>query len=79
MMDRRRFLALGGLSAAALVAQACDSMGPKGAKEILRCAEHQNEGVERFLFRHTSMDRAASERLAGRRMPSYFVSPEPPV
>ena len=79
MMDRRRFLALGGLSAAALVAEACDSMGPKQAQRILRWAEHRNESVERFLFRHTAMDRAASERLAGRRMPSYFIAPEPPV
>lgn len=79
MMDRRRFLALGGLSAAALMAQACDSRGPKNAQRILRWAEHQNEGVERFLFRHTSMDRGASEKLAGRRMPSYFIAPEPPV
>jgi DMSO/TMAO reductase YedYZ molybdopterin-dependent catalytic subunit len=79
MMDRRRFLALGGLSAAALAAQACDSRGPSGAQRVLRWAERENEGVERFLFRHTSMDHAASERLAGTKMPSYYISPAPPV
>jgi DMSO/TMAO reductase YedYZ molybdopterin-dependent catalytic subunit len=79
MMDRRRFLALSGLSAAALIAEACDSTGPKSALPLLRWAERRNEGVERFLFRHTSMDHAASDRLAGRKMPSYFISPLPPV
>jgi len=79
MMDRRRFLALSGLSAAALLAEACDSMGPRSAQPILRWAERRNEGVERFLFRHASMDHAASERFAGRKMPSYFISSIPPV
>jgi DMSO/TMAO reductase YedYZ molybdopterin-dependent catalytic subunit len=79
MMDRRRFLALGGLSAAALIAEACDSRGPKSAQKLLRWAERENEGVERFLFRHTSMDHAASARNAGRRMPSYYISDKPPV
>jgi DMSO/TMAO reductase YedYZ molybdopterin-dependent catalytic subunit len=79
MMDRRRFLALGGLSAAALLAEACDSRGPKSALKVLRWAERQNEGVERFLFRHTSMDHAAGARDAGRRMPSYYISKAPPV
>ena len=79
MMDRRRFLALGGLSAAALVAQACDSRGPKSAQGVLRWAERRNEGVERVLFRHTSMDHAASSRLAGGRMPSYYISDAHPV
>jgi len=78
-MDRRRFLALGGLSAAALVAEACDSRGPKSAQRILRWAERENEGVERFLFRHTSMDHAASARNAAGRMPSYYISGSHPV
>ena len=42
-MDRRRFLALGGLSAAALIAEACDSRGPGGALKVLRWAERRNE------------------------------------
>jgi DMSO/TMAO reductase YedYZ molybdopterin-dependent catalytic subunit len=79
MIDRRRFLALGGLSAAALIAEACDSRGPKGALKVLRWAERRNESVERFLFRHTSMNHAASDRLVGSRMPSYYISPAPPV
>jgi DMSO/TMAO reductase YedYZ molybdopterin-dependent catalytic subunit len=79
MMDRRRFLALGGLSAAALIAEACDSRGPKSAQQILRWAERENEGVERFLFRHTSMDHAASARNAAGRMPSYYISDSHPV
>ena len=79
MMDRRGFFKLTGLSAAALIAEACDSRGPKSVLPALRWAERRNEGVERFLFRHTSMDHAASERLAGHKMPAYFVSSLPPV
>ena len=78
MMDRRRFLALGGASAAAFLA-ACDARGPKAALHVLRWAEHRNESVERFLFRHTSMDHAASARDVGRGMPSYYISDAPPV
>jgi DMSO/TMAO reductase YedYZ molybdopterin-dependent catalytic subunit len=78
MMDRRRFLALGGASAAAFLA-ACDARGPKTALRVLRWAEHRNESVERFLFRHTSMDHAASTRDVGRGMPSYYISHAPPV
>jgi DMSO/TMAO reductase YedYZ molybdopterin-dependent catalytic subunit len=79
MMDRRRFLALGGLSTAALIAQACDSRGPGGALKVLRWAERRNESVERFLFRHTSMNHASADRLVGSRMPSYYISRGPPV
>lgn len=79
MMDRRRFLSLAGLSAAALAAEACDATGPKRLIPVLRWAERRNEGVERVLFRHTSMDHAASSHLAARKMPAYFISPKPPV
>src|SRR5689334_3224650 len=79
MMDRRRFLALGSLSAAALIAEACGSPGPRSARKVLRWAERRNESVERFLFRHTAMNHASSARLVGNRMPSYFISPAPPV
>lgn len=79
MMDRRRFLALGGLSAAALLAEACDSPGPKAARGVLSWAERRNESVERILLRHTSMDHGATARLAGGKMPSYFISPAPPA
>ena len=79
MMDRRRFLGVGGVAAAALLAEACDSQGPKGAQKILSWAERRNESVERLLFRHTSMDHGAGARLAGGKMPSYYISPAPPV
>jgi DMSO/TMAO reductase YedYZ molybdopterin-dependent catalytic subunit len=78
MMDRRRFLAVGGLSAAGLLAAACDARGPKGALKVLRWAERRNESVERFLFRHTAMDHGGGP-VVGSRMPSYYISHGPPV
>lgn len=79
-IDRRRFLiaATGGLGA--LVATACDSMGPRSAQPLLRFAEHQNERVERALFSHTAMDAPhAGAQPTGSAFPSYFISPEVPV
>jgi DMSO/TMAO reductase YedYZ molybdopterin-dependent catalytic subunit len=78
-IDRRTFLALGGSTVAAALLGACDSMGPRQARGILRWAERRNEGVERVLFRHTAMDAAESPLNAGRALPSYFVSPRVPV
>lgn len=78
-IDRRTFLALGGSSLAAALLAACDSKGPAEAKSILRWAERRNEGVERALFRHTVMDHPESRALAGRALPSYFVSRRVPV
>ena len=78
-MDRRRFLALGGLSLSAMLLEGCNSQGPAGAKGILRWFERRNEGVERFLLSHTKIDAAESGKLAGRAMPSYFISPRVPV
>jgi DMSO/TMAO reductase YedYZ molybdopterin-dependent catalytic subunit len=78
-MDRRRFLALGGASLSALLLEACNSRGPEGARKLLRWAERRNEGVERFLFRHTAMDHPESRRVAGRAMPAYFISEKVPV
>lgn len=77
-MDRRGFLRLGGTTLAALLA-ACDSQGPGAAKPVLRWAERRNEGVERVLFRHAAMDTPESRALAGRALPSYFISPRVPV
>jgi DMSO/TMAO reductase YedYZ molybdopterin-dependent catalytic subunit len=77
-IDRRTFLALGGSSLAAALLGACDSMGPREAKGILRWAERRNEAVERILFRHTAMDTPESRMLAGRALPSYFISPRVP-
>ena len=79
-IDRRRFLALGGASAAAALLAACDSRGPRGAERVLRYAERKNEGVERWLFRHTSMDVPPRRApLAGRALPSYYIAPTVPV
>ena len=78
-LDRREFLALGGIASAAFLA-ACNSRGPKSAEKLLRYAERKNRGVERALFRHTSMDIVpANAFAAGNKLPSYFVSPTVPV
>ncbi|MBV9879382.1 MAG: molybdopterin-dependent oxidoreductase [Gemmatirosa sp.] len=78
-IDRRRFLAQGTASLAALLAggalAACDSQGPASAQRLLRFAERRNEGVERWLMRHTAMDHArASAVNAGGHFPSYHVA-----
>jgi DMSO/TMAO reductase YedYZ molybdopterin-dependent catalytic subunit len=78
-MDRRRFLAAGGLSLASALLAACDSPGPAPARGALRWAMRKNEGVERVLFRHTSMDDPATEKLVGRALPSYYIAPQVPV
>lgn len=79
LLDRRRFLAAGGASLAAFLA-ACNSGGPAKAERLLRYAERKNEGVERVLLSHRSMDHAsAGARLAGSEFPVYFVSRTMPV
>lgn len=79
-MNRRRFLTLGGLTLPAAYLAACDSEGPRSAQRLLRLAERKNEGVERFLFRHRSMDRApAGAAAAGPDFPKYFISRTVPV
>ena len=79
-LDRRRFLELSGASATAAFLAACDSMGPAAAKRWLMYAERKNEGVERTLLRHTSMDGARrSAKAAGRAFPTYFVSEQMPM
>lgn len=77
-MDRRAFIHLGGASLAALLA-ACDSKGPNAAKHLLRLAERGNEKLERDLFRHTAMNVPGSATLAGRGLPSYYISDDVPV
>ncbi len=77
-MDRRAFLRLGGASMAALLV-GCDSQGPRAAMPLLRRAERSNETLERVLFRHTAMDTPESRVLAGRALPSYYISPTVPV
>jgi len=77
-VDRRAFLAAGGVAALALAG--CNAEGPKAAQPILDVAARWNEKVERALFRHTAMNSApAGARLAGAKFPSYFVSDELPV
>jgi DMSO/TMAO reductase YedYZ molybdopterin-dependent catalytic subunit len=80
MIDRRRFIEISGASITAAFLAACDSMGPAKAKGLLAYLETKNEGVERFLLRHTHMDHArASAKIAGNAFPSYFVSDTMPV
>jgi DMSO/TMAO reductase YedYZ molybdopterin-dependent catalytic subunit len=78
--DRRDFLRTGAFALAAAVLEACNSRGPKSALPLLDFAEKKNEGVERFLFRHTSMDHASARwKDAGSAFPSYFVSERIPM
>ena len=78
-LDRRSFLHLTG-AAVTTALLGCDGRGPRDAQKVLRWAERRNEGVERALFRHTSIDRASrNARLAGTAFPVYFVSKTLPV
>jgi DMSO/TMAO reductase YedYZ molybdopterin-dependent catalytic subunit len=78
-VDRRDFLAWGGMFSAAFIA-ACNSRGPKAADKLLKYAERKNRGVERALFRHTSMDVVPANAFeAGNKLPSYFIAPTVPV
>ena len=78
--DRRDFISISAASLAPLLFGACDSEGPKKAERLLDYAQRKNEGVERAIFRHTSMDRVkAGARVAGDAFPSYFVSDALPI
>lgn len=73
---RRRDLILGSASFLA----ACNSRGPDWARGLLAGAEARNEVVERWLFRHTSMDHASpGARDAGSAFPQYFISESVPT
>jgi DMSO/TMAO reductase YedYZ molybdopterin-dependent catalytic subunit len=79
-LDRRRFISLAGGAAAGLLLAACDSRGPASARRLLRYAERENEGVERWLFRHDAMDRArASAMDAGASFPGYYIARSVPT
>ena len=79
-MDRRRFLSASGFSLTAAFLAACKIDRSPRATRLLDLAEHRNEGVERSLFRHASMDHArTSAKAAGEAFPSYFVSNTVPV
>jgi DMSO/TMAO reductase YedYZ molybdopterin-dependent catalytic subunit len=77
-LDRRRFLLAGGASLAAALLAACDAQGPDWARRYLKLAERKNEGVERWLLRHTAMDHARGS-TAGRSFPSYYIAHTVPV
>lgn len=79
--DRRGFFrTAGGLVVSASVLAACNSDGPERAEKWLAYAEKKNEGLERALFRHTSIGSApASVKSAGGEFPSYFISDTAPV
>jgi len=79
-IDRRRFLAASGGTLGALFLAACDSQGPQSAQGLLKFAEKKNEGIERALLRHSSMDvPSRSAKVAGQSFPSYYVSQQVPV
>ena len=78
-VDRRRFLTVSAASISGALLAACGA-NPESAGTLLAFAERQNEGLERGLFRHDTMDRVpASAKLAGKDFPKYFVSKKVPV
>jgi hypothetical protein len=80
VIDRRKFITITGASLSSAFLAACDSRGPKAAERLLRYAERKNEGLERMLFRHTSMDApVVGAKSAGSALPSYFISKTVPV
>jgi DMSO/TMAO reductase YedYZ molybdopterin-dependent catalytic subunit len=80
MIHRRRFLELGLGSAAAALLAGCNSNGPRWAQPVLDLAERENEGVERFLFRHRSMDTVGRNlKSAGAAFPAYFIANTVPM
>ena len=79
-MDRRRFLSAGGFSLTAAFLAACNVDRSPRAQRLLDLAERRNEGVERSLFRHSSMNHAKDgATIAGSAFPSYFISNTVPV
>jgi DMSO/TMAO reductase YedYZ molybdopterin-dependent catalytic subunit len=78
-LDRRRFLTITAASLSGAILSACDA-NPEKAQGILADAERTNEGLERGLFRHDSMNRVPSgARVAGNDFPKYFISDSVPV
>jgi DMSO/TMAO reductase YedYZ molybdopterin-dependent catalytic subunit len=79
-IDRRRFFELAAGSLGATLLAACDSMGPRSAKGLLKFAEDKNETLERALLSHRSMDVPRRGAMAaGQHFPSYFISDHVPV
>jgi DMSO/TMAO reductase YedYZ molybdopterin-dependent catalytic subunit len=78
-VDRRRFLTISAASLTGAFLASCDA-NPGSASKLLDFAERKNEGVERGLFRHTSMDHVGgSAKVAGDAFPKYFISDTVPV
>jgi len=77
---RRDFLSGAAIALGSALLAACDSHGPKGSERVLSYAERKNEGIERWLLRHTSMDAPGEHwRTAGRAFPMYYVSHDVPT
>ena len=77
--DRRRFLSVSAASLSGALLAACGA-NPESAAKLLDFAERKNEGLERGLFRHDTMDRVpASAKLAGKDFPKYFISKTVPM
>ena len=78
--SRRGFLQVSATSLAAALLAACNSSGPDAAAKYLQFATRKNELVERWLFRHTSMNHARADAIAaGDRFPSYFIADTVPT
>jgi DMSO/TMAO reductase YedYZ molybdopterin-dependent catalytic subunit len=78
-LDRRRFLTVTAASLSSALLAACNA-NPEKAQALLADAERTNEGLERGLFRHDSMNRVpAKARVAGNDFPKYFVSDSVPT
>jgi len=78
-LDRRAFFVAGGATVAAFLA-ACNSEGPRDAQPLLDRMERANEGVERAIFRHTSMDMAGHRaRDAASAFPVYYIADTIPM
>jgi DMSO/TMAO reductase YedYZ molybdopterin-dependent catalytic subunit len=79
IIPRRRFLELASTSVPAVILAACDSQGPRAAQRLVRAMERRNLVVEQKLFRASSRDVAATSKVAGEALPSYFISKTVPV
>ncbi|MDX2194512.1 MAG: molybdopterin-dependent oxidoreductase [Gemmatimonadales bacterium] len=78
-MRRRELLAAAGALGWAALLEACGA-GPREVGGLLRRVEAGNERLERALFRHTAMQHVgAAAPVAGRGLPSYFISERVPV
>ena len=78
--DRRRFLRVGAGSLAAALLTGCGLAGNDKAERVLAYASKKNEVVEKWLFRHTSMNHGSpGATIAGKEFPTYFISDVVPM